>query len=259
MNMPLRIVLIFLVCGVDSTLGAAEQPRSPRDALFQIATLSELAAGDYDGRFPFRVVKARGDFGLGTFDQLDGEMVAVDGKFYQVRADGVATRVHPNETTPFAAVTFFEPDIRFELDQTTSCDALRELILEHLPAEDVPYAVKVTGFFSTLQTRSVPPQQKPYVPLDQALQEQVVFDFFFVDATMVGFWLPEVLTNVNAPGFHFHALTNGNTAGGHVLNCEVLDVTVEIDTTEVLQIQFGTMGTGLNDSLGPKRNNPGSR
>ena len=63
------------------------------DTLYKVSTLDALLAGDYDGRIDFRRLKCHGNFGLGTFDALDGEMVAVDGSFYHVRVDGIATRV----------------------------------------------------------------------------------------------------------------------------------------------------------------------
>ena len=84
----------------------------------------------------------------------------------------------------------------------------------------------------------MPAQEKPYVPLAEALQQQVVFEFEQVDATLVGFWLPAVLADVNVAGFHFHAITADTMAGGHVLDCEVWDVEVGIDYTNELQVQF---------------------
>ncbi|MCA1738575.1 MAG: acetolactate decarboxylase, partial [Actinobacteria bacterium] len=35
--------------------------------------------GNYDGELTFAELGARGDFGLGTFDALDGEMIGLDG------------------------------------------------------------------------------------------------------------------------------------------------------------------------------------
>jgi acetolactate decarboxylase len=72
----------------------------------------------------------------------------------------------------------------------------------------------------------------------EALSGQVVFDLHSVEAVMVGFWLPAVLGNVNVAGFHFHALTKDETAGGHVLGCEAADVKVEIDRADELRIRF---------------------
>jgi acetolactate decarboxylase len=231
----LVLASVFLVQGA-----AAPEPRGGRDLLYQVSTLGELLAGDYDGRLSFRSLERRGNFGLGTFDRLDGEMIAVDGKFFQVRADGVARGVPPSATTPFAAVTFFEPDDVFELAGPTSCGALRDAIAGRFPSDELMYAVRVEGSFTFLETRSVPMQEEPYVPLEEALRDQVVFDFTYEDATLAGFWFPPDFANVNAAGFHFHALTKDRSAGGHVLDCEVLDVTVAIDPIHELQVRLGT-------------------
>ena len=63
----------------------------PHHALFQTSTIEALLDGNYEGDVTFAELEERGDFGLGTFDALDGEMIALDGDFYQVRAD-VPTR-----------------------------------------------------------------------------------------------------------------------------------------------------------------------
>lgn len=86
------------------------------DVLFQVSTIDALMQGVFDGFYSFNDLMARGDFGIGTFDALDGEMVALDGEYYQVRADGVAYPVQGDMTAPFAAVT------RFEADQTAALE-----------------------------------------------------------------------------------------------------------------------------------------
>jgi acetolactate decarboxylase len=50
-------------------------------------------------------VKRHGDFSLGTFDNLDGEMVMLDGAIYQITFDGRVARVAEQAVTPFAYVT----------------------------------------------------------------------------------------------------------------------------------------------------------
>jgi acetolactate decarboxylase len=47
---------------------------------------------------------------LGTVNYLDGEMIGLDGKFYQVKADGVASIIPDAIVSPFATVTFFKPE-----------------------------------------------------------------------------------------------------------------------------------------------------
>src|SRR5947209_8594390 len=79
--------------------------------LFQTSTIDALLDGNYEGDISFAELEGQGDFGLGTFDALDGEMIGLDGAFYQVKSDGLAYEVDTQMKTPFAVVTFFEPEV----------------------------------------------------------------------------------------------------------------------------------------------------
>lgn len=233
----ISIAATLLLMAGCSTVSAQRQGRQA-NTLFQVSTLNSLLAGDYDGHVNYRSVKKYGNFGLGTFNALDGEMVAVDGEFYQVHEDGTVSVVRNKQLTPFAAVTFFKADDAFTISEETSCTELHELLQQRFPSNSLPYAIKVSGYFTSLTTRSVPRQVKPYPPLAEALQQQVVFNLDQVEATLAGFWLPAELSGINVAGFHFHAITEDALSGGHVLGCEAFDVEVEIDYTTELQVQF---------------------
>jgi len=230
------LVVTFLLCAGCSLGFAQKQDRQP-DSLFQISTLNELLLGEYEGKASFREVMRHGDFGLGTFAALDGEMVAVDGEFYQVRDDGIATLVSKDQQTPFSVVTFFTADDAFYITDKISCTNLYERLQNRFESHQSPYAIKISGYFETLTTRSVPAQEQPYPPLAEALQQQLEFNLKKVDATLAGFWLPIELADINVAGFHFHAITDLLT-GGHVLDCVAHGVEVEIDAINQLQIQF---------------------
>ena len=61
-----------------SSLGAAryaENPVAGRETLMQVSTINALMAGVYDGVISSGKLAGYGDFGVGTFDALDGEMV----------------------------------------------------------------------------------------------------------------------------------------------------------------------------------------
>ena len=159
--------------------------------------------------------------------------------FIRIRCDSIATPVDPDQRTPFAAVTWFRADDAFHVSDTTSCSDLQRLLEKRFPSTGVPYAIKVTGRFTSLTTRSEPAQEKPYPPLATALQHQVVFNFANVDAVLAGFWLPSFLSDLNVAGFHFHAILADRMTGGHVLDCVVENANVEIDTTSDLEVQLG--------------------
>jgi len=217
---------------------AEDHARGREAPLFQVSTLDALLAGDFTGRARFRTLARRGDFGLGTFDRLDGEMIALDGTYHRVRFDGSVSTVAPCETTPFAAVTFFEPDTSFEVPGAATCKDVYEAIEARFLPSDVPLAIQITGEFPKLETRSVPAQSEPFPPLAEVVAQQAVFDLYEVEATLVGFWFPETYAGVNAAGFHFHALTDDEQAGGHVLACQPGRVAVEVDPTPRLTIDL---------------------
>ncbi|MEN8176822.1 MAG: acetolactate decarboxylase [Pseudomonadota bacterium] len=227
--------LLMLVNGIPAM---AQGPDEPADTLYQVSTLAALMTGDYEGRVEYRTVLQQGDFGLGTFAALDGEMVAVDGEFYQVRANGIATPVMDDQLTPFAIVTHFRADDSFRVSGPVTCSELYLSLKERFPREQHFYAIRVTGRFPLLRTRSVSAQDKPYPPLAEALKQQVVFDFSQAEATLVGFWFPPIVAEVNVAGFHFHAIMTDIGSGGHVLDCEVEEAKVEIDRKAELRVQF---------------------
>lgn len=229
---PLRNGMLLFCCGI--ALAACSSPSEVEppddlDVLFQVSTLEALMEGRYDGVMSFGAVRTHGDFGLGTFEALEGEMIALDGAFYQVKADGAAYRVEDAMTTPFAAMTFFEPDVTASFDEAMDCTDLEAAVDRLLPGPDIPYAVKVTGQFASVTTRSVARQEKPYPGLVDALAQQVEFALEEVGGTMVGFRLPAYMDGANVPGYHFHFLTADRRAGGHLLACRARQVQVSLD------------------------------
>src|ERR1700752_4870855 len=78
--------------------------------LYQVSTATALVEGIYQGAVRVRTLLEHGDLGLGTFENLDGEMVIVDGRFFQARSDGSVTEVDDSVLAPFAVITRFAQD-----------------------------------------------------------------------------------------------------------------------------------------------------
>jgi acetolactate decarboxylase len=216
--------LCLALCLAASALHAAESGR-----LFQTSTLQALMTGVYDGDLTFQALARHGDFGLGTFDALDGEMIALDGAFYQIKADGCVSPVTGAMKTPFAAVTFFKAGITHLIEAPLNYRQLLDYVDRLLPSLNLPYAVKVDGHFSSAKTRSIPRQQKPYPPLAAAAEKQAVFELANVKGVIVGFRFPAYLAGVNMPGYHCHFITTDRRAGGHLLDCRVEGATVTLN------------------------------
>jgi acetolactate decarboxylase len=217
-------------------LGLPAWAQPDRDVLYQTSTLDALMLGIYDGPLTFRELAQQGDFGLGTLNGLDGEMIALDGRFYQVTADGVAHEIAADTHTPFAAVTFFDRDqtARIE-DEATFADLLGSLE-GLLTTTNVFYAIRIDGTFPYVKTRSVPRQQRPYPKLADVIAHQPTFELRDVKGTMVGFRCPAYVKGINVAGYHFHFIDDARSKGGHVLDCRVRDAEVTIDPTRGLRV-----------------------
>ena len=187
--------------------------------VFQFSTLPALSLGLYDGEMTFRELLKHGNFGVGTFDALDGELIILNGKAWRVRADGRVSAVDAKTTTPFAAVTHFTPDRSLKITQPTEYSALQRRLSEMLPTPNLPYPIEIRGTFARLKVRSVPKQKKPYRALAEVVKTQSVWEWQNVKGTLVGFRFPAYLSGVNLADYHFHFLSDDKQRGGHVLDC----------------------------------------
>ena len=186
--------------------------------LFQASTVGALLGGAYDGDLSFAELAEHGDLGLGTLNGLDGEMIALDGRFYRAALDGAVDEIAAEECTPFAVVTRFSPTVDVELPGQLEHEALLARVDALIPDGAASCAVRVEGRFEHLRLRSVPRQQPPYRPLAEVVAEQRVFELRDVTGTMVGFRFPDYAEGIEISGYHLHFVDEERERGGHVLD-----------------------------------------
>ena len=150
----------------------------------------------------------------------------LDGEVFRMKADGKAYPVNDSEQTPFACVTHFKPDTLDEFSEQADED-LFSLVARSIPSDNMLYAVRVEGTFRYVKTRSVPPQDD-YRPLIEVAREQPEFEYENMKGTMVGFYTPDFLKEVNVPGLHLHFLSADHSCGGHLLACTPDSITIGI-------------------------------
>ena len=204
-----------------------------RPELFQYATINSLLAGVFDGDMTIATLKRHGDFGIGTFNALDGEMLALDGQFYQIRSDGHVYCAPDDLRTPFATVLFFHGDRSLILTNLASLQALEQELDRQLLSRNTFYAFRIEVEMESAKTRSIPRQQRPYPSLADAARNQSVFEFQNKNGTLVGFRTPDFMQGLNVPGYHLHFLTADRQAGGHVLDCVIRRAEVRIMETSL--------------------------
>lgn len=209
-----------------------------RHVLFQASTIGALLDGAYDGDVSFAELAAHGDLGLGTLNGLDGEMIALDGRFYRADVDGVIYEIDPGARTPFAVVVRFSAAVDFLLAGPISHDELCVELDRRLPAGAGACALRIDGTFELIRARSVPGQRHPYRPLVEVIEDQHVFDLGAVDGTIVGFRFPDHGGGIEASGYHLHFIDAELVRGGHVLDCRVTSARVRIDPSNELRIEL---------------------
>ncbi len=196
--------------------------------MFQFGLMSALLAGVYDGELSVRELLQHGNFGLGTFNSLDGEMIIVDGVCHRLRSDGGVSLAEPEACTPFAVITEFTPSICSELPADLVRDDVVRFIRGLTGSENYLYAVRVSGHFAWVRTRTVRRQDRPYRPLVEVTRGEPEQRFDDLGGVVAGFRTPVYERGIGIPGGHVHFIDNARERGGHVLDFKITTASVEL-------------------------------
>lgn len=200
------------------SVALAQYLDQPLHTLFSVSTSAALVEGLYQGALRISHLLEHGDFGIGTFINLDGEMVVLEGRAYQIAA-GIPVRIAPPDTLiPYAVVTRFKEEFSNKEakfgsfnEATALCDAMRD-------SENLFYAFRIDGQFDKVSARVMRPVGRG-TGLANASQGQEELAFQNVTGTIVGLWTPGYASSLSVPGYHFHFLSDDRSRGGHILDC----------------------------------------
>ena len=279
------IMIAMAGCGKPTGAEAAE-PYTPNEnktmrgpigqqhTITQNGTYHTLNAGAYGGTIEIAEMLKYGDFGLGTFDGLDGELILLDGVYYYADEAGKIRRPEMSITSPFITVCFFNASDSTLLNDPIRLVDLEEQLLRERLDPDKLYAIKITGTFGEINYRSFPKQTPPYIPFTQIGQLERKFQVRDATGTLVGFYFPAWYGEVNAPNFHFHWVSEDKMTGGHVLSggvgigrieiCEInqLDIMNPMPPGELLRGNFTPLQESerreMQTEVGAAAGTPGS-
>ena len=219
--------------------GEVSRERTSSDQVFQYSLFTALANKIYKGTLTVGKLKEKGNLGLGSFNGLNGEMIVLDGIVYQSLADNTIREPENNELITFTTVTFFENDRVVALNEVADYDVLKEKIKEELPYLNYIYAFRIKGEFKYIKCGGAEKQEEPYSKtLNQVLVNRPVFEAENVNGTLVGFWFPEYIGNVNVVGFHLHFIADDKSIAGHVIEFRSANLLAGIDYVSGLEIQL---------------------
>jgi acetolactate decarboxylase len=216
------------------------------NTLYQISTSSALVEGVYSGSVCSSVLLEHGDFGLGTFENLEGEMVILDGEIYQV-AETVHHRTD-DFLVPFAAITHFRAKSSFEIDNVACLKGIELACDQQRISDSLFYALRLDGFFETIHARAVHTVPQNTRLLDAA-KTQSEFHFENIEGTLVGFWSPPYSSSFSVPGYHLHFISKDRSKGGHVLDCTTQKLRAAIQVLSDYNIRLPDSGPFLTTNL----------
>ncbi len=203
--------------------------------LWQLSTSTAVVEGVFGGALQVKDLIDHGNFGLGTFEQLDGEGILLDGVCWQVRADGSLIKAPQEETIPFWVATHFEAERHLTVSSIQSLQELGEQIDPVRPGANFFVAIRITGVFEHVAMRTVS-RVPEGTGLLEASSKQTTFNAEQVSGTLVGFWSPTHTTSLNIPGYHFHFLADDYSSGGHVLDVKADTLKIELDFQSNLRL-----------------------
>lgn len=184
--------------------------------VYIVGSYSGLLAGNYDGLQSVYEVGKHGDFGLGCYDALDGELILLDGAFYQATADGTVRIANDDQSVPYAALVFFDEDTVLAPESDEIFDPASLEVAVRTLSNKRNLAFKITGTFQNITLRAPRKQVKPYPPLEEAIIDQSVWEFENLTGTMVGFVDLDNTSNEN--NWHFHFISDDKQYAGHILD-----------------------------------------
>lgn len=229
------IILAGILCqSCQQNSGSANKesanPDTKSDDFYHYSIWTALVNKIYDGNLTVAEGKTKGDIGLGTFNGADGELIMLDGIIYHVPSTGVVEVANDSTHIPYLNATFFDKDISFDLSGQLNYDTVRKMIQQHFPSRNYFYAFKIHADFDSLKLGSLYKQEKPYpLGLDVLMPDRPKFEHGAVSGTMVGFYCPDFIGDINVAGFHLHFLSDDKKIGGHVMEFKGHQFNVEID------------------------------
>ncbi|MCV9933588.1 acetolactate decarboxylase [Flavobacterium sp. LS1R47] len=201
--------------------------------IFHYSVMDAMRNGVYIGDLSIKSLGAKGSFGLGTYNHLDGEIIALDGVFYRIASNGHVSKAEYKREVPFAAVTFFRADKKYEMSGIKNIEMLQKEIMSKLPSANTPYAIRIETVFESIVVGGANKlEEMNTTGLAELMKTRPLYKKEHVSGTMVGFYNPPTFASIDLSPFHFHFISDDKTFGGHLVSGELSSVKIKISIDE---------------------------
>lgn len=201
--------------------------------IYQVSTLQALALGYSRAVISAGELLKEGDTGLGTYEDVNGEMIVMDGHCYRADQSGNITEVAPETGVPFAAVARLYGEQQFPLKDMQDITSVRTELTRKIEERfglNSMHIVRIDGEFEKVDARSEAPYRSHHISLKEILgQTQEAFLFENIRGSLVGVYFPDYMDGINMPGWHLHFLSEDRSKGGHVFDLSMREGTAKVD------------------------------
>ena len=213
-----------------------------KNKVYQVSTLQALALGYTRAVINVEDLLKEGDTGLGTFEDVNGEMIVMEGRCFRADQNGDVTVVSPDTGVPFAAVAKLYGEQQFQLgnmpDITSVRNELTRKIEERFGLNSM-HVVRIDGLFEKVDARSEAPYRSHHITLKEVLgKNQKAFMFENIRGALVGVYFPDYMDGINMPGWHLHFISEDRSKGGHVFDVSVLEGVAKVDKISNIYINL---------------------
>ena len=211
-----------------------------KNEIYQYSLVNALMAGVSDSGITVDQLITKGNQGLGTFVRMDGELLLLDGKVYQLQSEGKIRVADSNDQIPYAVSTHFSPQktMKVKLASKESIDEVLEKLADHTDNLFISY--RLEGTFGKLKCRTVKGQEYEGQPLAELGKKQYVADYEDIEGTIVGFRSPAAWQGFFVAGEHMHFIDKEKKVGGHLLELADADVEMGVATNNNIHIELPT-------------------
>ncbi|MBQ9227641.1 MAG: acetolactate decarboxylase [Eubacterium sp.] len=210
--------------------------------IYQVSTLQALALGYTRPVVTVQELLAQGDTGLGTFENVDGEMILLDGVCYRAKPDGSVANSEGSAGVPFAVAGFVKDGRKFKIEEKQNIEAIKQELTLKVDEDfglNSIHIARIDGYFNTIQARAGAPYRSQHVTLKEILSKtQKDFRFEKLYGTLVCVYYPDYMDGINASGWHMHFLSEDRKLGGHVFDVSMRSGECLLQKMDRIEIQL---------------------
>lgn len=210
--------------------------------IYQVSTLQALALGYTKPVVTVQDMLQNGDIGLGTFENVDGEMIILDSVCYQAKQDGSIVQAPESTGVPFAVAGSVKSGKTVEMKTMKDIEAIKTqltLMIDMDFSLNSIHIARIDGRFDKIHARAGAPYRSQHVTLKSILSKtQKDFSFEGLCGTLVCVYFPDYMDGINASGWHMHFLSEDRKFGGHVFEASMDSGKCMIQKMDRIEIQL---------------------